>query len=1229
MNKTYRKNILRQVRGTRNRFLAIFAIVALGVSLLVGLVQTSPDMCAAGDKYYDESNLMDIRVISTLGLTDNDLNEIAAIEGVQDVMPVYSADCLLEDAKGDVLAVRMQSMPQEPSLNRLQLLEGRMPQANNECVVHEMDVSSAVQVGDVLTLGQEQEGISLVANRFKVVGLVRTPTNFSADDETVTVGDGQADLLAYLPESAFDTDIYFTIYVTVTGAAELDTYSDEYQAAIDPVTERMKALGEKRSQVRREQVVNDAQAELDSARAEYESQKAQAESKLADAQAQLASARTKVESGQARVDDGQAQWQAGAKELAESKKALSQMLSDKQKELSDARRRLSSGKQQLLAAEKQLNKYQEQYDQAVAAQQQVEEGRRQLEQAKAGLEIARQALASAQESLPRLQQAVQAADSAAEAAGLRSEAAQNSYSQVMADPSVQAGLALKAELDAVLAEYPQYGSIDALLADPPANMDAARLAQIRADNMAFQAAQSRVDAAAAERDEAARQLEMAKRAAAAAHSLYDQTAASIEEYTKLVREAETAVAAQEKQLEEAEKLLEQYAGLIAQAPAKLEEGRREIEKQRAVLEEAELAIQDGEEQLLLAPMQAQAEFDAAQQTLDDSRAQLDAAQAELNKGKAELKKGQTEYNKQKADAQLKLDEAANRLDDAQREIDKINSCEWFVLDRDSTPSVVTFESNADKLASIARVFPVFFFLVAALVALTTMTRMVDENRTHIGTLKALGYSETAITAKYLLYALSATLLGSAAGLVIGFTFFPSVLWHAYSIMYSLPDFPLQFNWPLALGAVLAATLCTGVATVNACHSTLHEKPAALMVARAPQAGKRILLEYIRPVWRRMKFTHKVTARNLFRYKKRLVMTVTGIAGCTALLLVGFGIQDSVMDLMDTQYEELWHYDLSVTMSGPEGIDGRRGISETLNGKQIQDWMQLYQENVTLVTSEGEQSVTLTVPQDNAQFGEYVTLRTRRGHDELTLQPQGAILTEKAAELLGVSVGESVTMRTNSGEYPVEVAGITENYLGGCLYMPAQQWKEIAGEEAAWNTVFAKSLCESAEERSAITTALLESPDVQAASFSEDSSRVFSDTLSNINYVVVVIILCAGLLAVVVLYNLININIGERKKELATIKVLGFYEREVSRYIFREIDILAVLGGLVGLVLGVPLHNFVIRTVEVEHMMFIRQVDPSSYLYSFGLTMVFTLLVTLLMRRTIQRISMVESMKAPE
>lgn len=1229
MNKTYRKNILRQVRGTRNRFLAIFAIVALGVSLLVGLVQTAPDMRAAGDKYYDESNLMDIRVISTLGLTSEDLAEIAAIEGVQDVMPVHSADCLLDDEKGDVLAVRMQSMPQEPALNQLQLLEGRMPQADNECVVHGMEMSSTVQVGDVLTLDEGQEDLSLTADSFTVVGIVRTPTNFSADDETVTVGDGQADLLAYLPESAFDTDIYSTIYLTVEGAAAQDTYSDGYQAVIDPVAGRLEELGEARSEVRREQVVDDAQAELDEARAEYESQKAQAEAKLADAEAQLAAARAEVESGQAKFSSGQAQWQAGVKELAESKKALAQMLSDKQKQLSDARRRVSGGKRQLEAAEKQLDSYQKQYDQAVAAQQQVEEGRTRLEQAKAGLALARQALTAAQESLPRLQRAVQAADEAAEAARRRSEAAQSSYDQVLADPNVQAGLALKAGLDAVLAEYPEYGSIDELLATPPADMDAARLEQIRADNAAYQAAQSRVDAAAAGRDAAARQLELAEDAAASAHALYDQAAASIDEYTRLVGEAETAVAEQEKQLEEAEKLLEQYAGLIAEAPAKLEEGRREIEKQRAVLEEAELAIRDGEEQLSLAPLQAQVEFEAAQQKLDDSRAQLDAAKAQLDEGRAELEEGQAEYDRQKADAEKKLDDAANRLDDAQREIDKINSCQWYVLDRDSTPSVVTFESNADKLASIARVFPVFFFLVAALVALTTMTRMVDENRTQIGTLKALGYSEAAITAKYLLYALSATLLGSAAGLVIGFVFFPSVLWHAYSIMYSLPDFPLLFNWPLALGAVAAATLCTGAATVNACHSTLHERPAALMVARAPQAGKRIFLEYIRPVWRRMKFTHKVTARNLFRYKKRLVMTVTGIAGCTALLLVGFGIQDSVMDLMDTQYEELWHYDLSVTMSGPEGIDGRRGITGTLNGDKIEDWMQLYRENVTLAAGEGEQSVTLTVPADSAQFSEYVTLRTRRGHNELEMQPEGAILTEKAAELLGVSVGDSVAMRTDSGEYTVAITGITENYLGGCLYMPAGQWKQLTGDDPAWNTVFAKSLCENAAERSGITTALLESPDVQAASFSEDSSRVFSDTLSNINYVVIVIILCAGLLAVVVLYNLININIGERKKELATIKVLGFYEREVSRYIFREIDLLSVLGGLVGLVLGVPLHNFVIRTVEVEQMMFIRQVDPSSYLYSFGLTMLFTVLVTLLMRRTIRHISMVESMKAPE
>ena len=1238
MNKTYRKNILREVASTKNRFFAITIIVALGVSILVGLLITAPDMRHSADSFFDESQLMDIRVLSTLGLTDEDLDAISDTEGVHGVMGVHSAECLVNDEAGDTLAVRIQSIPDDRStenvnyLNQLQLIDGRLPEQPGECVVLNVNLDSAAAVGDVLTLAEGNEDLSetLAQQGWTVVGTVYAPTNFSIDSETVSVGDGQADLLLYAPESAFVTDVYTTIYITVEGAADTFTYGDDYQPVIDPVVEKLEDLGVERSEIRRQQVVDEAQAELDDARAEYEDAKAEAELKLADAEAQLADAKAKLEDGEAQWEDGQAQWESGTQQLKTEKQNLSTTLTEQQKQLTEARRQLTLGKQQLSAAKKQLQSYQDQYDQALAAQTQVEEGRQQLEQAKSQLEMAQQAIDLAERLLPQLEQGVTTAQKAADLARQQADTAAADRDALLADPTIQSQLALKTQLDAVLVEYPQYATIEDLLANPPADMDEARVEEIRSQYNQYTQAQNQVDAANLRADAAEAAAQSAELALQQAQDAYDQSKTALEEGKQTLAESQKLIEENEKQLADAEAMLEQYADLLETAPALIAEGQKQIEENEAKLELSEAELESGELALSMAPGQAQLEFEQAQDKLDEAKAQLDESRAELDAGWEDYNQGEQEYQTEKEKAEQELLEAEDKLIDAQREIDKINSCEWYVLDRGTVMSYATFESNADKLASIAVVFPVFFFLVAALVALTTMTRMVDENRTQIGTLKALGYSESAITSKYLLYALAASLLGSAVGLVVGYVFFPSVIWNAYSTMYHLPKFELQMDASLTAIAVAAACLSTAAATINACHSTLAEKPAALLMPKAPKAGKRILLERVGPVWRRMKFTHKVTARNLFRYKKRFFMTVVGIAGCTALLLVGFGIQDSIMDLMNTQYQQLWHYDLAITLSDPAALEGRRGIEDILaDGDRIEDSMVLYQKTMDLSAGDETVSVSATVPQTGSQLENFVTLRSRRGHDAIPFDGNSVVLTEKAAETLGVKAGDTVELDVDGAKVTFTLTGVTENYLGSSLYVGIDVWEEVTGQTPEWNQVFAKTLCTDADQRSQLSEDLLGRDDVQSAIFTADSSKVFSDAISNINNVVVVIIICAALLAVVVLYNLININIGERKKELATIKVLGFFDREVSRYIFREIDLLCAIGSLAGLALGVPLHQFVIQTVEIDEMMFIRSIEWSSYIYAFVLTLLFSQAVCLYMRRNIKAISMVESLKAPE
>ena len=547
-------------------------------------------------------------------------------------------------------------------------------------------------------------------------------------------------------------------------------------------------------------------------------------------------------------------------------------------------------------------------------------------------------------------------------------------------------------------------------------------------------------------------------------------------------------------------------------------------------------------------------------------------------------------------------------------------------------SFVTFEQYADRMDAIARVFPVFFFLVAALVATTTMTRMVDENRLQLGTLKALGYSNAKIAGKYLFYALSASVLGSIVGMVIGFVVFPLIIWYAYQMIFSMSTFTLHFYPGMAAASVAISAAVIGFATWSACRASLKEKTAALLLPRAPVAGKRIFLEYITPLWQHMSFSQKTTARNLFRYKKRFFMTVLGVAGCTALLLIGFGIQDSILPIVDKQSEQLTHNDMTIVLSDEKALTMEQGLASTLDSSSaVRSWGAFYTKSTTLYNEEGESAdVSIVGAEDDARMTEYFTFRTRVGHDPIPFEEDSVILTEKTALNLGLSVGDTFYVEAADGSrVPLTLTGIAENYMFTRLYLSGAQLESLLGGTPEWNTVYGLTGCATEAEYNALRTKLLGCNYVSSVSFTEDTTSMFGSLIGSLNYVVVLIIVCAAALAAVVLYNLISVNLAERKKELATIKVLGFYDKEVYRYIFREIELLSLIGSGVGLLLGVPLHRFIILTVEMDQLMFIRTIAPRSYLLAVALTMLFTVVVCFAMRRHVRHISMVESMKAPE
>ena len=1085
-----------------SRVISLFGIVLLGVMMLTGLVSVAPDMRSAAQRYYVQQNVFDLRVLSTLGLSAQDIDAIRATEGVEAVQPVKYLDAEAQwSNRGDPAVVRFQELPADPeadtpdNLNRLILRNGRMPEAADECVVHVLGYADAIELGTTLTVPDDTDGLS--AKTFTVVGNVQDPTHFSTDAESTNAGDGTLDGIVFVPQGSLTADYYTICYIKAENADLYDNFSDEYQQAVDAVADRLTAIRDAQCETRRAQLIDDANAQLDEAKQTYDDQKAEADARFADAERQLDEAQAQLDSAKAQLDAGEVEYTSGKAQLAQQQAALPDTLQS-------SATQLLTGEEQVLAFEDQL----QQIELLVNVQ-----------------KVAQPLLGYAQTALDNAQKALDEA-----------EPADEDYIELR---------------------------------------DALAKAQDSYDNIKNQL------------DGYQQQLDAGKQ------QMYAQGLISSPHLsnTDLVTEA------------------------------------------KAALRKMKLSLLQGQLSMNTGTATAYSAFAAAQQQLEDARTRLDSGWEEYHSGVQQLADSRAEYETQKADAQQKLADGLQQITDAEEQIRDIQNGEWYILDRTSTMSFVTFEQYTDRMTAIARVFPVFFFLVAALVASTTMTRMVDENRLQMGTLKALGYSNGQIAAKYLFYALSASILGSFAGMALGFTVFPIIIWNAFGMIFDVPTFQLTFYPGMAAAGLGISAAVIGLTTWLACRSSLHEKTASLLLPRAPVAGKRILLEYITPLWKRMSFSQKTTARNLFRYKKRFFMTVLGVAGCTALLLIGFGIQDALLPIVDKQCAELTHNDLTISLSSEKALTVEDGLADVLDrSSEVKSWGKFYSKSVSIYNADGTvETVSLIAAEDDALLTQYNTFRTRQGHHAIAFGADSAILTEKTAAQLGLRVGDTFWVETPSGSrMELTLTGITENYIYARLYLSQEQFARYCGSTPVeWNAVFSQTACTSTDDTDALRARLLACNYISGVTFTADTTGMLSNLIVCLNYVVGLVILCAGALAAVVLYNLISVNLAERKKELATIKVLGFYDKEVYRYIFREIDLLALIGSLVGLGLGVPLHQFIVRTIEMDRMMFIRTIAPRSYLISIALTMAFTFAVCFVMRRHVKQISMVESMKAPE
>lgn len=1130
MTKSLRKNILREIRGTWKRFVSIALMAFLGAGFFVGINASSLDMQLSCDQYLDEQNCFDLEVLSTMGLTEDDVKAVLQVRGVEDAVGVYSENVLVDITDGDE-KVKLLSIPQDSHINALYVIDGEMPDQADECVVPQslLEVTGK-QIGDTLTITEtleEEETSSFYHTELTITGVIESPLYLYSSSGTNERSTGAVADYMYVPQANIAEEYYTELYLTVDGAAELNAFEDEYESHVDDIEVLVKEIADEREAARYHQLVDDANAEIDDAQAELDEEAANARQEIADAQKKL--------------DDAQRELDEGRRELNNSRAQAEREFAAAQDEIDSAEQQLAQGRR---AFEEQSKAAESQRAELVETQQETSQ---QLQELRKQREETAQTIAELETQRTQLTDAM-----AQIQAGIEELTAQLEQAKALREQMIQAGMDIT-ELDA---------QID--------------------------------------------QME-----------------------TKLIELAESH-AGYELQLEQLNMGIAQAKEGLAQIDrgiAQAEDGLAQIENG---IEQIDKALADGRAQLSA----AQAQLTSAKRQLANARneayAQMNEAARELVDGQAEIDDGNIELAAQRADFDREIADAQKEIDEAREKVGDINKPTWYVLTRDGNTGLSSFNQDSSNLKRIGFTFPLIFFLVAVLISLSSMTRMVEEQRGLIGTLGALGYSSGQIAAKYLLYAAVASISGAILGELICFRALPTIVWAIYDTFYTLPAFYTPID---PIYAAAGIVICAGsiiAATAAACWKEVRRTPAHLMRPKAPNPGKRVLLERITPLWKRLSFSHKVTLRNLFRYKKRFIMTICGIAGCSMLITAGLGLRDSLQLLLPLQYEQVMHYDL-IAVAGDVTQDEFTEMSEEMQADDaVRDSIAIHAESVNLVADSGKSyEIELFTPSDTENFRQYISLIDTESEQELSCGNE-IMLTEQIADMLGVKAGDTVSVRREDGtKADVTIGAVVHNYLNHYAFLSAEGYETAYGETPEDNTFLVNTAELNEAETNAFVKKLNSDTRYTTVSSTADARSATDDRLGLIDGVVVILIGAAAALAVVVLYNLSNINISERIRELATIKVLGFYDREVYQYNTRETVILTILGTLLGLAGGRWLTAFVLLTMEMQGIVIVPTVNAGSYVAAAVLTVIFATVVNLSTYFSLRKINMVEALKSVE
>lgn len=1254
------KNTIREISKSRNRFLSIFLICAIGVGFFSGVRATCEIMKVSADDYYDAHNLFDLRVLSTFGLTEDDAKAIAEIDGVDGVFTSKYTDLAMHDNEKEYLTRVYSKTPDE--INTVDIFEGTAPAADDECIVSYNILGRGISVGDTVMLEDltEAEEFPLKRKEYKIVGLYNTPMYISKTQRGSTnIGDGAIDAFMIVPEEHFTQEIYTEIYIKSDTLQGMQSYSDEYKNLRDEISDKLEELGKERSVIRYDEVIGDALAEIEKGEKELAEAKADGQKELDDAKEQLEDAKQQIEDGERELKEAKDEINGGEVQLADAEKELA----DAKKEIDDGKRELAENKPTLDDAKKQLEDALKEIEDG---ERQLADGKKTLDEAKIRLDESQKEIEDSQKLLDDSREEIEKnrkllEDGQAEIDKNKAELEDGKYQIELAKVELASGWAQYRsgceEYQSGLEQYERaaelYNRAEEeynILAAANPNSEWLTIMQqaLQASRDVLEQMKAQIDEGKAQLDSALAQLEAGEREIAENEAKIADGEEQLAEAQKQIDDGLKQLLDGEKQLEDGQKQLDEGKKKFEEGKAQYEDGLLEYVKNAELLADGRreydkglleyldgleqyddglAKIEDGERQYyegVLTLNEKRKDFEDGVDQYEKGLIEIEDAKKKYEDGLRDYEDGVYTFNREIADAERKLAEAREKIAD-------VGNAQWYVFKRDDNTGYAEYDSNSERINKIAAIFPVFFLLVAGLVCLTTMSRMVEEQRTQVGTLKALGYSNGAIMRHYMTYAVSGAAAGGIIGAIGGCFLFPSVIVYAYSMMYIITDIHYLFTPENMIVSIGSMVLAIGATVFFSCNKALQETPASLMRPKAPKAGKRVLIERIPFLWNNMNFFAKVSGRNLFRYKRRMFMTIVGIAGCTALSLTGFGLKNSITDIVDLQYDQIYKY------SGYMAYDEDIKLSE-LNS--IYDTLLDYDENTkytralikqyTTEFSGNNVQVYVTAVENAELFETFVDLHERVSREKLTLT-DGAVITEKAAKLLNADVGDEITVQVSDGiNRKVKIAGITEQYASHYLYISEELYKEVFGGIPDYNMIyFDNGISRDKDVQNGFTEHVLKNDNVLAVIMNASSLSSVHDTLQIMDLVTVVLIVSAAALAFVVLYNLTNVNITERIREIATLKVLGFYDTEVSSYVFRENIILSIMGGFVGLFLGYALCMFVIQTAEIDEVMFGRSIHFPSYIWALLVTVAFSLIVNLIMTRVLKKISMVESLKSVE